>query len=40
VGFKDNVEGWVDKQAEMDMDELTALDNAIQPDRFLLTKVS
>jgi hypothetical protein len=34
------MEGWVDKQAEMDTDELTALDNAIQLVHFLLTKVS
>ncbi len=40
VGSKDNVEGWVDEQAEMDTDELIALDNAIQPVHFLLTKVS
>ena len=40
VGSKDNVEGWVDEQAEMDTDELTTLDNAVQPVRFLLTKVS
>jgi len=40
VGSKDNVEGWVDEQAEMDIDELTTLDNAVQLVRFLLTKVS
>jgi hypothetical protein len=40
MGSKDNVEGWVDERAEMDMDELTTLDNAIQPVHFLLTKVS
>jgi hypothetical protein len=40
VGSKDNMEGWVDEQAEMDTDELTTLDNAVQPVRFLLTKVS
>jgi len=40
VGSKNNIEGWVDEQAEIDMDELTALDNAVQPVRFLLTKVS
>jgi len=40
VGSKDNVEGWVDERAEMDTDELTTLDNAVQPVRFLLTKVS
>jgi hypothetical protein len=40
MGSKDNVEGWVDEWAEMDTDELTALDNAIQLVHFLLTKVS
>jgi hypothetical protein len=40
VGSKDNVEGWVDERAEMDADELTALDDAVHPVRFLLTKVS
>jgi hypothetical protein len=40
MGSKDNVEGWVDERAEMDTDELTTLDNAVQPVRFLLTKVS
>src|SRR5712671_2365993 len=40
VGSKDNVEGWVDERTEMDTEELTALDNAVQPVRFLLTKVS
>jgi hypothetical protein len=33
-------EGWVDERDEMDTDELQALDNAIRPVRFLLTKVS
>ncbi len=37
---RDNMEGWVDEQDEMDTDELQALDNTIQPVRFLLTKVS
>jgi len=40
VGSKDNVEGWVDERAKMDTKELMALDNAIQPVHFLLTKVS
>ncbi len=40
VGSKDNVEGWVDEHAKMDTEELTALDNAVQPVHFLLTKVS
>jgi hypothetical protein len=40
VEQQDNVEGWVDERAEMDADELTALDDAVQPVRFLLTKVS
>jgi hypothetical protein len=40
VGSRDNVEGWVDERDEMDPDELTALDNAVQPVRFLLAKVS
>ena len=38
--FRDNMEGWVDERDEMDTDELQALDNAIQPIHFLLTKVS
>jgi hypothetical protein len=37
---RDNMKGWVDERDEMDTDELQALDNAIQPIRFLLTKVS
>ena len=37
---KDNVEGWVDEWDEMNAEELTALDNDIQPVHFLLTKVS
>jgi hypothetical protein len=37
---RDNMEGWVDEQDKMDTDELQALDNAIQPVCFLLTKVS
>jgi hypothetical protein len=37
---KDNVEGWVDEQDDIDVDKLQALDNAIQPVCFLLTKVS
>ena len=37
---RDNVEGWVDERDEMDTDELQALDNAIRPVHFLLTKVS
>jgi len=36
----DNVEGWIDERDEMDTNELTALESAIQPVRFLLTKVS
>ena len=40
MGSKDNVEDWVNEQAEMDTDELTTLDNAVQPVCFLLTKVS
>ena len=37
---RDNTEGWVNEWNEMDTDELQALDNAIQPVHFLLTKVS
>lgn len=40
VEGKDNVEGWVDVRDEMNADELAALDQAVQPVRFLLTKVS
>ena len=40
VGFMDNMEGWVNEQDEMDMDDLMALDNDVQPIRFVLTKVS
>jgi hypothetical protein len=40
VGSMDNVEGWVDEQDEMDADDLMALDNDVQPIRFVLTKVS
>jgi hypothetical protein len=40
VGSRDNVEGWVDEWDEMDPGELMALDNAVQPVRFLLAKVS
>jgi hypothetical protein len=34
------IKGWVDEWAEIDIDELMALDNAVQPVCFLLTKVS
>jgi len=34
------MEGWVNEWDEMNIDELQALDNAIQPICFLLTKVS
>jgi hypothetical protein len=40
VGSMDNVEGWVDERDEMDVDDLMALDNDVQPIRFVLTKVS
>ena len=40
VGSMDNVEGWIDEWNEMDADELMALESAIQPVRFLLTKIS
>jgi hypothetical protein len=40
TGSKDNVEGWIDERDEMDADELTALESAIQLVCFLLTKVS
>jgi hypothetical protein len=40
TGSKDNVEGWIDERDEMDANKLTALESAIQPVRFLLTKVS
>ena len=40
VGSKNNMEGWVNEHAEMDREELMALDNADQPVHFLLTKVS
>jgi hypothetical protein len=40
VGSMDNVEGWVDEWDEMDVDDLMALDNDVQPIRFVLTKVS
>ena len=40
MGSMDNVEGWVNEQDEMDVDDLMALDNDVQPIRFVLTKVS
>ena len=40
TGSKDNMEGWIDEQDEMDADELMALESAIQLVHFLLTKVS
>ena len=40
VGSKDNVESWINEHAEMDTEELMALDNAVQLVCFLLTKVS
>jgi hypothetical protein len=40
VGSKNNMEGWINEHAEMDREELMALDNADQPVHFLLTKIS
>lgn len=39
-GEVDNVEGWVDEREQMNADELEELDEALQPIRFLLTKVT
>jgi len=36
----DNIEGWVDERLNMSEEELDELDEAVQPVRFLLTKVS
>ena len=36
----DNTEGWIDEQLNMSKEELDELEDAIQPVRFLLTKVS
>jgi len=39
-GEDNNVEGWVDERALMTENDLEELDDALQPVRFLLTKVS